>query len=120
MTKNQRIAGIELGGNKIVCGITTSAGDVLEQTSIPTSAPDETFINIKHWLESRLTAATSLGVAGCGSVCVAAASPRFGHIGATPKTAWQGFALLKAIREWTAMPLVFGNDVNAAALVIQA
>ena len=116
MTSDQRIAGIELGGTKIVCGIATGAGDVLERTSIPTRGPEETLIDIKNWLEPRLTDAAGLGIAGFGPIYVDPASPRYGHIGATPKTAWQGFDLLQAIREWTALPLVLDTDVNAAAL----
>jgi len=38
MTGDRHFAGIELGGTKIVCGIATGAGDVLERTSIPTRA----------------------------------------------------------------------------------
>ncbi len=116
MTSDQPIAGIELGGTKIVCGITTGAGDVLERISIPTRAPEETLIDIKDWLEPRLTDATGIGIAGFGPIYVDPASPRYGQIGVTPKTAWQGFDLLQAIREWTALPLVLDTDVNAAAL----
>lgn len=116
MISDQPVAGIELGGTKIVCGIATGAGDVLERTSIPTRAPEETLIDIKNWLEPRLTDAAGVGVAGFGPIYVDPASARYGQIGATPKTAWQGFDLLQAIREWTALPLVLDTDVNAAAL----
>jgi len=116
MNSDQRIAGIELGGTKVVCGIATGAGDVLQRTSIPTRGPEETLIDIKNWLEPRLDDATGLGVASFGPVYVDPASPRYGHIGATPKTAWRDFDLLRAIREWTALPLALDTDVNAAAL----
>jgi len=57
-----------------------------------------------------------VGIATFGPVYVDPASPRYGHIGATPKTAWRDFDLLRAIREWTELPLVLDTDVNAAAL----
>ena len=116
MTSNQHIAGIELGGTKVVCGIATDSGEVLQRTSIPTRGPEETLVDIKNWLEPRLEDTTALGIASFGPVYVDPASPRYGHIGATPKTAWQGFDLLRAIREWTALPLALDTDVNAAAL----
>jgi len=116
MTSDQCIAGIEMGGTKIVCGIATGAGDVLERTSIPTRGPEETLSDIRAWLEPRLEDASGLGIASFGPVYVDPASPRYGHIGATPKTAWQDFDVLQAIREWTALPLVLDTDVNAAAL----
>ena len=116
MTGDRHFAGIELGGTKIVCGIATGAGDVLERTSIPTRGPEETLIDIKNWLEPRLTGTTGLGIASFGPIYVDPASPRFGHIGATPKTAWRDFDLLRAIREWTPLPLALDTDVNAAAL----
>jgi len=116
MTGEKRIAGIELGGTKIVCGIATGAGDVLQRTSIPTRGPEETLIDIKNWLEPRLDDTIGVGIATFGPVYVDPASPRYGHIGATPKTAWRDFDLLRAIREWTELPLVLDTDVNAAAL----
>jgi len=116
MTGKKRIAGIELGGTKIVCGIATGAGDVLQRTSIPTRGPEETLIDIRTWLEPRLTDTTGLGIASFGPVYVDPASPRYGHIGTTPKTAWRDFDLLRAIREWTELPLALDTDVNAAAL----
>jgi fructokinase len=116
MNSDQPIAGIELGGTKVVCGIATGAGDVLQRTSIPTRAPHETIIDIKNWLEPRLDDAAGLGVASFGPVYIDPASPRYGHIGATPKTAWRDFDLLRAIREWTELPLALDTDVNAAAL----
>ncbi len=116
MSENQRFAGIELGGTKIVCGIATGAGDVLERTSIPTRGPEETLVDIKTWLEPRLGDTTALGIASFGPIYVDPASPRYGRIGATPKTAWRDFDLLHSIREWTALPLALDTDVNAAAL----
>jgi fructokinase len=116
MTSDQRIAGIELGGTKVICGIAMATGEVLQRTSIPTRGPEETLIDIRAWLEPRLDDATGLGIASFGPVYVDPAAPRYGRIGATPKTAWRDFDLLRAIREWTTLPLALDTDVNAAAL----
>ncbi len=116
MIRSQRIAGIEMGGTKIVCGIATDAGEVLERTSIPTREPDDTLSDIRDWLEPRLDDASALGIASFGPVHIDPSSPRYGHIGKTPKTAWQDFDVLRAIREWTSLPLALDTDVNAAAL----
>ncbi|MCP5091910.1 MAG: ROK family protein [Gammaproteobacteria bacterium] len=116
MNSDQRLAGIELGGTKVVCGIASGAGEVLQRTSIPTRGPEETLIDVKNWLEPRLADASGLGIASFGPVYIDPESPRYGRIGATPKTAWRDFDLLQAIREWTALPLALDTDVNAAAL----
>lgn len=116
MTSDQRIAGIELGGTKVVCGLATGAGEVLERTSIQTGRPEETLNDAQNWLEPRLGDVSALGIASFGPIYVDSASPRYGHIGATPKTAWRDFDLLHAIREWTELPLALDTDVNAAAL----
>lgn len=116
MNTSKRIAGIEMGGTKIVCGIATSEGEVLERTSIATREPDETLGDVRAWLEPRLDNVSSLGIASFGPVHVDPASPRYGHIGTTPKIAWQDFDVLRAIREWTTLPMALDTDVNAAAL----
>ncbi|MBT8090295.1 MAG: ROK family protein [Gammaproteobacteria bacterium] len=116
MTSDQRIAGIELGGTKVICGIATAAGEVLQRTRIPTRGPEETLLDIRNWLQPRLDVASGLGIASFGPIHVDPASPRYGHIGATPKTAWRDFDLLRAIREWTTLPSALDTDVNAAAL----
>jgi fructokinase len=116
MMVDQRIAGIELGGTKVVCGIATGSGEVVERTVISTRDPEETLIDIKTWLEPRLTDTTGLGIASFGPVHIDPASPRYGHIGTTPKTTWRNFDLLRAVRKWTRLPLALDTDVNAAAL----
>jgi fructokinase len=116
MMADQRIAGIELGGTKVVCGIATGSGEVVERTVISTRDPEETLIDIKTWLEPRLTDTTGLGIASFGPVHIDPASPRYGHIGTTPKTTWRNFDLLRAVRKWTRLPLALDTDVNAAAL----
>ena len=116
MTSDQIIAGIELGGTKVVCGIATDTGEVLQRTSIPTRGPVETLDDVRTWLEPRLKDTCGVGIASFGPVYVDPATPQYGHIGATPKTAWQDFDLLQAIREWTTLPLALDTDVNAAAL----
>ena len=116
MTTDQRTAGIELGGTKVVCGIANGDGEVLERTSIATRGPEETLGDTRAWLEPRLGNASGLGIASFGPIHVDPASPRYGRIGATPKTAWQGFDLLRALRDWTELPMALDTDVNAAAL----
>ena len=116
MVTDQRIAGIELGGTKVVCGIATGFGEVVERTVVSTRGPEETLIDIKNWLEPKLNDTIGLGIASFGPVHIDPASPRYGHIGTTPKTAWRDFDLLRAIRKWTRLPLALDTDVNAAAL----
>jgi fructokinase len=116
MTGDKRFAGIELGGTKVVCGIATDAGEVLQRTSIPTRGPVETLDDVRTWFEPRLKDTCGVGIASFGPVYIDSASPRYGHVGTTPKTAWRDFDLVGAIREWAPLPPAIDTDVNAAAL----
>jgi len=116
MIGDERFAGIELGGTKIVCGVATGAGEVIQRTSIPTRGPAETLDDIRAWLEPRLNDTAGVGVASFGPVYIDPTSPRYGHIGTTPKIAWRDFDLVGEIGKWAPLPLAIDTDVNAAAL----
>lgn len=116
MTGDKRFAGIELGGTKVVCGIATDAGEVLQRTSIPTRGPVETLDDVRTWFEPRLKDTCGVGIASFGPVYIDPASPRYGHVGTTPKIAWRDFDLVGAICEWAPLPPTIDTDVNAAAL----
>lgn len=103
------LGAIEAGGTNFVCGVGTGPGDLIHQ-EFPTSSPAETIglaavFFAQHSVEA-------LGVGCFGPIDIAA-----GRITTTPKTAWQQFAIVEALRQATGITrIAFDTDVNAAAL----
>lgn len=116
-TETPLVAGVELGGTKVVCLLASGPGDIREQVRIPTTTPDETLAGIAVVLERWRSGPgfAALGVASFGPLELDDRSPRFGQIIATPKPGWTGCALT-ALGEGLAVPLAIDTDVNGAAL----
>jgi fructokinase len=111
-----RLGAIEAGGTKFVCAVGTSEGDLLRQSRIATTAPDETIERVVEFFRSQGDELAAIGIASFGPVELNRRSPRFGFIRSTPKPGWQDFDLLGAVRSALPIPVAFNTDVNAAAL----
>ena len=105
---------LEAGGTKMVLSIMDEAGNVLDQTRIPTKTPEETMPEMIAFFASHSISA--LGIGGFGPLNLDRRSPRYGSIMETPKTAWRHFPLLQAFRDELQVPVGLDTDVNAAAL----
>lgn len=116
-TETPLVAGVELGGTKVVCLLANGPGDIREQVRIPTTTPDETLAGIAAVLERWRSGPgfAALGVASFGPLELDDRSPRFGQIVATPKRGWTGCALA-ALGEGLDVPMAIDTDVNGAAL----
>jgi fructokinase len=100
---------IEAGGTNFVCGVGTCPGDLIHQ-EFPTASPGETIERTAAFFAQY--SVNSLGVGCFGPIDIAA-----GRITTTPKTAWQQFAIVDALRHATGIQqIAFDTDVNAAAL----
>lgn len=110
------IAGVELGGTKIVCLLATGPGDILEQVRIPTTTPEEALGEARKVL-SRWHAGhgfAALGVGSFGPLELDRQSPRYGRIVATPKPGWSE-ADLNILGDHLDVPVLIDTDVNGAA-----
>lgn len=116
---NAILAGVELGGTKCVCVLATPTGDILAQERVDTLSPDETLPKIKavlrQWFAARSDIA-GLGIASFGPVDVDPGSPRWGHIGQTPKPGWTGVGIAQELSQGLGVPVALDTDVNGAAL----
>lgn len=110
------LAGVELGGTKIVCLLATGPDDVRDEVRIPTTTPEETLPAIAAVLARWRAGAgfEALGLASFGPLELDDRSPRFGQIVATPKPGWTGCALT-ALGEGLGVPVSIDTDVNGAA-----
>lgn len=108
------IAAIEAGGTKMVCGIGTEDGQILDRVSFPTTKPEETIDQIIRYFEDKEFSA--FGVGSFGPINVDPASPLYGHVTTTPKPGWTNYDFLGALKRKFEVPFGWDTDVNAAAL----
>ncbi len=107
--------GIDAGGTGFKCLIATGPDQIVAESAVPTTSPEETLAAVRAVFErfgpSRLA---GIGVACFGPVDVREGSPGHGRILTTPKPGWSGVDVLGALRP-LGVPLVIDTDVNAAA-----
>jgi len=111
-------AGLELGGTKCVCTLARSADEILDQRTVPTTAPEETIGAIERVLDEWRTGEgfQSLGIASFGPVDLDPASPTYGFITTTTKPGWPGTDVAQRLQRRFDVPTGFDTDVNGAAL----
>ena len=117
MTESPLIAGVELGGTKVVCLLGRGPDDVVEQTRIDTTTADATLAAVAGWLAEmrRRHGFESIGLGSFGPLELDPASPNHGRVVATPKPGWEGADVLSMARGF-GVPVGLDTDVNGAAL----
>lgn len=112
------IAGIELGGTKIVCVLASGPDRVIDEARVPTTTPDETLSAIETVLDGwkRDHGFDALGLGSFGPIDVDPTSPTWGSITSTPKPGWSHVDVARRLRDRFAVPTAFDTDVSGAAL----
>ncbi|AKT52521.1 ROK family protein [Arsenicicoccus sp. oral taxon 190] len=121
-TQRRTVAGIEMGGTKVVCALAGEPQDLRARTVIPTTTPQETLEAVAAWLDEQIAAGEgieALGVASFGPVCLDAEDAAYGSITSTPKPGWQDTDVLGFLQERYDLPVGWDTDVNGAALAEQ-
>lgn len=117
-TAGLRVAGLELGGTKCVATLSNDRGQVLDQTTVPTTTPDVTLPALSailaRWADEAPFAA--LGIGSFGPVGLTPGADDFGFITATAKPGWRDTDVLGRLSGPHNVPCRFDTDVNAAAL----
>jgi fructokinase len=109
-----RLGALEAGGTKMVCAIGDEQGNIMVQTSIPTTTPEETLPKlISFFLQHSIE---SLGIGAFGPVDLNQNSVSYGHILDTPKLAWKQYDLLGSLKRALNIPIGIDTDVNASCL----
>lgn len=112
-----RLAGIELGGTKVVAVLGRGA-TIIDRVERPLSAPDETF----GWLRERLATwhaaapISALGLASFGPIGLDPARADHGRLLRTTKAGWSGADVLGAMTSGFSGRVALHTDVTAAAL----
>lgn len=118
--KTEYIGAIEAGGTKMVCACITDSGKIVEKTSIPTTAPDETIGKIVEYFKdiekNNNIRISKYGVGAFGPVDLNVNSSSYGKILNTPKTEWRQYDLLGTLSKRLEAKVYIDTDVNVACL----
>jgi len=109
------VAGIELGGTKVICVLASGPDDVRDTVTIPTTTPAETLEAVEAVLV-RWSGYEALGIASFGPVSLDPADPKHGFITATPKQGWSDTDVGQRLARVAGVPTGFDSDVAGAAL----
>lgn len=109
-----KIGALEAGGTKMVLAVGNENGEIFEQVSIPTKAPEETMPAIIEYFKERKVEA--VGVACFGPICLDKKSKKYGYITSTPKLAWKDYNIVGALKKELNIPIGFDTDVNGSCL----
>lgn len=105
---------IEAGGTKFVCAVSDDTFEILDQESFPTTVPEETMAQVIRFFEKYQEGLQGIGVGSFGPIDLHPESPTYGFITSTPKTAWQNFDFVGALKAVFSLPVAWTTDVNAA------
>ena len=112
--------GIEAGGTKFKCIITTEDAQILQEKTIPTSDPKATMQRVLEFFNDDcskyFSQLAAIGIGSFGPLNLEPTSDEYGSITSTPKPGWSHFPMLKTIQDSLKRPTAIDTDVNAAAL----
>ncbi len=109
-----KIAAIEAGGTKFICGIGNEKGEIFEKISIPTTVPEETMKKVIEYFKEKEFEA--MGIGSFGPIDPVKSSETYGCISKTPKPHWSDYNIVGELKKNFNVPMEFDTDVNGAAL----
>lgn len=114
----QLFGGIEAGGTKFVCMVGDGPDNIVAETKIPTTTPDETIKRTNDFFLPYIKRGelAAVGLGSFGPIDINPKSPTYGFITKTPKPNWSFADLLGGIKHELNIPIAYDTDVNAAAL----
>jgi fructokinase len=110
--------GIEAGGTKFVCMVSSGPDDIHAETRFPTTTPDETIGKAVEFFRKQMVEQpiAAIGVSCFGPVDLDPKSPTYGFITTTPKPGWAQASVVRRLQDALQVPVAFDTDVNGAAL----
>jgi fructokinase len=112
--------GVEAGGTKFVCIISSGPGDIRAEKKFPTTTPTETLRLVVDFFTENIKKIdepiSSIGIACFGPIDLNRSSPKFGFITTTPKIGWKDTDIAGIIGNELSLPVFMDTDVNAAAV----
>ena len=109
-----KIAAIEAGGTKFICGIGNEKGEIFFFFFIPTTVPEETMKKVIEYFKEKEFEA--MGIGSFGPIDPVKSSETYGCISKTPKPHWSDYNIVGELKKNFNVPMEFDTDVNGAAL----
>lgn len=109
-----RVGALETGGTKMVCAVGNEKGEIFEQVSIPTEAPEITIPKLVSYFKEKEIKA--LGIGCFGPIDPDKKSKTYGYITSTPKEGWSDYNIVGAFEKALGCPVGFDTDVNSSVL----
>ena len=111
------IAGVELGGTKVVCILATGPDDVRDEVRITTTTPSVTLAAVQSCLQKwqKTHRFDAIGISSFGPLILNSGSEAYGRIERTPKAGWSGTDVLTPFKAFR-VPIDLQTDVNGAAI----
>jgi fructokinase len=118
MIEDNLYGGIEAGGTKVICIVGSGPENIVEQTRIETTAPEETFGKVIEFFQPYTTAGKirAIGVGCFGPLDLDPDSPTYGFIASTPKLRWRNTDVVGTLQRALKVKVAIDTDVNAASL----
>lgn len=116
---NQYFAVIEAGGTKFNCAILDKERNILVQSRIPTTAPNDTIgASIEFFRDQKANGYqfNKLGLACFGPLDLKPDSATWGNITTTPKPGWTNTPIARQLGSALDCQVCIDTDVNAAGL----
>ena len=107
--------GVETGGTWCVCALGRGPGEIEDEVQFRTGTPEQTVDRIVEFFAAR-PRPEAIGIGSFGPVDLDPRSPTWGFVTTTPKPGWRHTPLGPPIRDRLGVPVLFDNDVTAAAL----
>ena len=89
--------GIEAGGTKFVCAVSDENFEIVAETSIPTTTPEETLEHVFAFFDQYELVA--MGVGSFGPIGIDPTKDTYGYVLATPKKGWAQYDFLGNLKE---------------------
>lgn len=109
------IAGVELGGTKVICILARGPDAIEDRVTIATTTPAETLALVEKTIDG-WSGFAALGIASFGPVSIDRRAADYGHVTATPKPGWSGADVAGRLARRYRVPTGFHTDVVGAAL----
>jgi len=118
MNAQKLYGGVEAGGTKFVCCVSSGPGNIVEEVRFATTTPEKTLKKTIQFFEPfvRDGKIKTIGVGCFGPLDLDPASPTYGFITATPKPGWSYADVRGTLQRALNVPVAFDMDVNAAAI----